>query len=86
MISARITVWDTSSGDEEETINGAGEFTSELIEDNSSLKSAIEQVADQATSNSLGLGQKWTPVFAHSDTNIDISNPGTDTFGGCNCG
>ena len=70
------------------TINGLAAFETDfgtgftILPNNSDAKSLFQATEAELQSLSLGLGQFWAPVEAHSDTNINVSNPGTDTFGG----
>lgn len=70
------------------TINGLNAFETDfgtgfvILPNNSSAKALFQATEAELQALSLGLGQFWAPVDVHNDTNIDITNPGTDTFGG----
>ncbi len=53
-----------------------------ILPNDSDAKSLFQATEAELQNLSQGLGQFWAPVGAHSDDNVVISNPGTDTFGG----
>ena len=53
-----------------------------ILPNNSDAKSLFQATELELQNLSQGLGQFWAPVDVHSDVDVDISNPGTDVFGG----
>jgi len=71
------------------TINGLAAFETDfgggfvILPNNSNSKALFQATEAELQNLSQGLGQFWNPVHALEDTsNILLSNPGTDTFGG----
>ena len=63
-----------------ETDFGTG-FT--ILSNNASAKQLFQDTEAELQALSLGLGQFWAPCDAYTNgDNIDLSNPGTDTFRG----
>lgn len=70
------------------TITGLAAFATDfgdgftILPNDSDAKSMFQATESELQAISLGLGQFWSPVEAHEDSNIVISNPATDEFGG----
>lgn len=67
---------------------GLGQFDTDfgdgftILPNNEDAKALFQATETELQNISLGLGQFWSPVEAHEYGNVNISNPGTDTFGG----
>ena len=67
---------------------GLGQFDTDfgdgfvILPNDSDAKALFQATEAELQNISLGLGQFWSPVEAHADSNVDITNPGTDTFEG----
>ncbi len=53
-----------------------------VLSNDSDAKNLFQEIEVELQNLSQGLGQFWNPVQARSIIDIDISNPGTDTFDG----
>ena len=67
---------------------GLGQFDADfgtgfvILPNDADAKALFQATEAELQQIALGLGQYWSPVEAYSGTNITISNPSTDEFGG----